>query len=352
MKRGRRVLAMSLVGLPLLASACGSIPPAGGTGTGESEQALYEAAKQEGGLTWLTAYYQQDATQALVDAFEAHYPGVKVTFARQTAQIIYLRLTQEQQAKAHVTDVFSSTDEAQYLEQKKKGRLRRYRPRGSDQLRKEFQHLDPDDTYQLGAVAFVVINYNPGKAGGGPLPTRWTDLLDARYAGRITVGNPTFSGYVGNWVVAMLDKYGEDYFRQLHNNQPKINRSIFDTVTQVVAGERDFGVGSESFSLDRKAAGQPIDVIYPEDDAIAIFSPVAILKDAPHPHAAELFENFMYSRAYSEALVKSYNFPLRRDASAPNRKTLEEIRWYRNTAIRLADGIPQAIELWQKVFGG
>jgi len=345
-----RHLALALAALaPLLGAACGGTPLT--SQPAQSEQQLYEAAKREGSVVWLTAYYPQDATQALVNAFEARYPGVKVSFARQTAQIVYQRLIQEQQAQVPVTDVFSSTDAGQYLEQKRQGHLQPYRPQNITSLQPEFQHLDADDAYQLGAVAFVIMNYNPVKANGTPIPKRWTDLLDPRLKGRITTGNPAFSGYVGNWVVAMLDKYGQDYFRQLSANQPKVNRSINDTVDQVVTGDRTFGVSSENYSLEKKTAGSPIEVVYPEDDAVAIFSPVAIIKDAPHPNAARLFENFMYSREYSQALVKSFNFPLRSDVVSATGKTLHDLKWYHNDPARLTDGVPQAIEIWRSLFG-
>ncbi len=336
---------------PLLATGCGAAAgprPA----DNESEAALYAAAKREGSLVWLAAYYTQDATQALADAFETRYPGVKVTFTRQPAQIVYQRLTQEQQANSQVTDVFSSTDETHYVEQKAKGYLERYRPPNIDQLPLEFRHLDPDDAYQLGAIALVVIDYNSSRAGSGALPHRWLDLLDPSYKGRLSIGDPRFSGYAGNWVVAIIDKYGVDYFRRLSLNQPRVNRSILDPVTQVSAGERDFGVSTVDSSLQKKSVGGPINVVYPDDDAIAIFSPVAILKGAPHPNAARLFENFMYSKTYSETLVKSFNLPLRNDVVPTDGKTLAQIRWYRNSPTRLADGIPQAVDLWRQLFGG
>jgi ABC-type Fe3+ transport system substrate-binding protein len=76
------------------------------------------------------------------------------------------------------------------------------------------------------------------------------------------------------------------------------------------------------------------------------------MKDAPHPNAARLFETFMYSREYSQALVRSYNFPLRSDVTPANGKDLKDLRWYRNQPSRLLEGIPQVIELWRKVFGG
>ena len=53
--------------------------------------------------------------------------------------------------------------------------------------------------------------------------------------------------------------------------------------------------------------------------------------------------NFMYSREYSEALVKSYNYPLRTDVPSANGVKLDKIRWTRNKVERLAAGIPEVV---------
>src|SRR5581483_9671678 len=143
------------------------------------------------------------------------------------------------------------------------------------------------------------------------------------------------------WVVAMNDKYGWDYFKNLAKNNPKIGRSVNDTVTDEVGGERMVGAGPDNYSLEKKAAGNPIDIVYPDDDSILITSPVAVLKDAPHPNAARLFMNFYYSREYSQALVKSFNYPIRIDVPPANGVKLDKIKWYRNKVDRLTAGIPE-----------
>jgi iron(III) transport system substrate-binding protein len=198
-------------------------------------------------------------------------------------------------------------------------------------------------------LGFVIINYAPPSV---PTPPRkWADLLDPQFKDRLTVGHPGFSGFVGNWVVAMNDKFGWDYFTKLGANNPKIGRSINDTVTDIVGGERQVGAGPDNYSLEKKGAGNAIDVQFPEDEAILIVSPVAILKDAPHPNAARLFESFFYTREYSLTMARTFNYPLRPDVPAPSGHAIDQVKWYRNTVDRLTTGIPEVIGKWRETFG-
>src|SRR5262249_31690977 len=200
--------------------------------SGDEEKLLADARK-EGKVVWWTAHYALNVAEAVRDAFVAKYPGIQVEFIRQTAQVIYQRLAQNLKARVREVDVFASTDEAHYLTLKAQRALAAYTPAGISSILKGFQNLDPDGTYHLGALGFVVINHRAKLADP---PHKWTDLLDDKWQGKITLGHPGFSGYVGNWVVAMWDKYGWDYFTKLSKNKPKIARSINDTVTDIVSG--------------------------------------------------------------------------------------------------------------------
>jgi iron(III) transport system substrate-binding protein len=328
--------------------ALDALVPGEAEAAGEDEQKLYADAKKEGKVVWWTSHYALSAAEAVRDAFVAKYPGVQVEFIRQTAQVIYQRLSQNLKARVKELDVFASTDEAHYLTLKSQGVLVPYAPVGISNLPKPFQNIDPDGTYHTGALGFVLINY---RAKLENRPQKWSELLDDKWQGKITLGHPGFSGYVGNWVVAMMDKYGWDYFTKLAKNKPKIARSIFDTVTDIVSGERQVGAGPDNNSLESKAKGNPIEIQFPADDAILIASPVAIMKDAPHPSAAKLFENFFYTREYSTAIAKTFNYPLRSDVEAPSGVPIEKVKWYRNKAERLEKGLPEAIAKWRETFG-
>jgi iron(III) transport system substrate-binding protein len=314
----------------------------------DDEQKLHALARKEGKVVWWTAHYALSAAEAVRDAFVAKYPGIEVEFIRQTAQVVYQRLSQNLKAKVREVDVFASTDEAHYLTLKNQGALAAYTPLGLSNLPKAFQGIDADHTYHVGALGLVLINHRAKLAGP---PQKWTDLYDDKWQKQITVGHPGFSGYVGNWVLAMADKYGWDYFTKLAKGKPKINRSIFDTVTDIVGGERTVGAGPDNLSLESKAKGNPIEIQFPSDDSILIVSPVAILKDAPHPNAARLFESFFYTREYSQTMAKTFNYPLRSDVEAPSGKPIESLKYYRNKAQRLEKGIPEVIAKWRETFG-
>jgi iron(III) transport system substrate-binding protein len=312
------------------------------------EEKLLADAKKEGKVVWWTSHYALSAAEAVRDAFVAKHPGIQVEFIRQTAQVIYQRLAQNLKAKIKEVDVFASTDEAHYLTLKSQGALAPYIPGGIANIPKSFQNIDPDHMYHVGALGLVLINY---RAKLQNQPQKWTDFLQPEWKEKITLGHPGFSGYVGNWVVAMTDKYGWDYFTKLAKNKPKIARSIFDTVTDIVSGERQVGAGPDNQSLESKAKGNPIEIQFPADDSILIASPVAIMKDAPHPNAAKLFENFFYTREYSLTMAKTFNYPLRSDVEAPSGVPLEKLKWYRNKAERLEKGIPEVIAKWRETFG-
>ena len=308
---------------------------------------LYAAAKKEGTVVWWTAHYAQSAADRIREAFKAKYPGIEVSFIRQTAQVVYQRLTQNLKSNVHEVDVFASTDEAHYTALKKQNVLAEFVPADINKVPPSLRNLDPDEMYQIGALGFVLINYNTKVQPAHRFP----QLGDPKWKNQITLGHPAFSGYVGNWVIAMNDRYGWEYFKSIAANNPKIGRSVNDTVTDIVAGERMIGAGPDNYSLERKSQGNPIDVVYPDDEAVLITSPVAVMKDAPHPNAGRLFMNFMYSREYSDALVKSYNYPLRTDVPSANGVKLDKIRWYRNKVARLESGIPEVVARWRELFG-
>ncbi len=334
----------------VLIEACGGGPAKPAVATEADVSKLYDAAKKDGTLTWWTAHYEQSAAETMAAAFKKKYPGVEVNLLRQTAQVINTRLNQELKAGGTDCDVFASTDEGHYPPLIKGNSLAQYTPPDLQLLPKQFQGLNADHLYHLGAIGFNVINYRTDKVTAPP--KKWQDLLDPQWSGKITTGHPGFSGYVGQWATAMLRTYGDKFLQDLAKNKPKINRSVNDTVTDIVSGERLVGAGPDNFSLARKQSGSPIDIVFPTDRAVIVPGPVAILKDSKRPNAARLFVNFMYSKEYSEALVATANYPLRSDVKpAAGVPALEQVKVIRNTVDQLTKDLPDAIAKWRETMG-
>ncbi len=340
-------------GLSALLSACGG-SQSGSTGPAKLAEKdvskLYDAAKKEGQVVWWTAHYEQSAAEKMAAAFKLKYPGIQVDLLRQTAQVLNNRLLQDLKAGQNTCDVFCSTDEGHYPPLKKQGALTAFTPPDIDLLPKEYQKLDPDNQYHLGAIGFVLINYRSDKVTSPP--KSWKDFAqDPQWKGKLTTGHPGFSGYVGQWVTAMLRLNGDQFLKDLKKQDPKVGRSVNDTVTDIVNGERTVGAGPDNFSLAKKASGVAIDIVFPSEGAVIIPGPVGVLAKSQHPNAAQLFTNFMYSKEYSEALVSTSNYPLRADVKVPaGLPSLDKVKAIHNTLDQLA-GINESIAKWREIIG-
>jgi iron(III) transport system substrate-binding protein len=318
----------------------------------QSEAELYEAAKKEGEVTWYVAHYSAENAEAVGAAFTQKYPGVKVNVVRSTAQVAMQRLMQDLQNNAANCDVFSSTDVGHYVQLKKDKRFLKYAPKAASTTFKEFQGLDPDGFYYTTSAGMVLITYNKELVKPEDAPKNWPDLLDPKWKGKVSVGHPAFSGYVGTWVVTMRKLYGWDYFKKLEKNQPQIGRSINDTVTMLQAKERAVAAGPDATTAKAASRGAPLELVYPTDGALLMISPSAIMANAPHPNAAKLLMEFLLGPEHSKIAVEYYGLSLHESVKGqPNMKSAGEVKTIRPTVEEIAKGIPEVIEDWRDVFG-
>ena len=284
--------------------------------------------------------------------FSERYPGVKVNVNRSTAQVAFQRLSQDMRAGVAQVDVLSSTDLSHATILKEEGKLLQYRPENADRLIELFRTADPDNMFQVNHVGLVLIAYNKDKVSEAEAPKSWKDLLDPKWKGKVAVGHPAFSGYVGTWAVMLKKLYGWDYFEKLEKSKPQIGRSIQDTVTMLNAGERVVGASPQATSLISKSRGNPIGLIYPTDGTLIVPSPSMILKNAPHPNAAKLFMEYLTSPAYFRVATKFFSESLRPEVPPPEGgKPLDQIKAVRMSEEELEKGIPEVKELWRDTFG-
>jgi iron(III) transport system substrate-binding protein len=313
---------------------------------------LYAKAKQEGELTWYSVYWPSDRSEKHGAIFTKAFPGVKVNVVRSTAQVAYQRLSQDLQANAANCDVFSTTDMGQFVALKDRGVLMPYRMKSIDQIDSRFHGVDPDDAYQIVNATTVGLAYNTNKVKPEQAPKSWKEFIDPKWKGQSVVGHPGFSGFVGTWVVQMNKLYGWDYFEQLAALKPHVGRSIIDTVTVQVSGERSIGASPSALVLRNAAQGNPIAVSYPEEGSVLMISGSAILKNSKHPNAAKLFMEFLYSSGTAVEDIEEFGIPLRRDTVLPaGFKKLDELKTIRPTIAEIIKGIPELTEKWRDTFG-
>jgi iron(III) transport system substrate-binding protein len=314
-------------------------------------KAIEAAAKKEGELTWYIAHYTSEGAEDLGRGF-TEMTGIKVNVVRTTAQVAYQRLLQDIKNNQTICDVFSSTDVGHYVRLAAEGRFEKYIPESESKIIPAFRNFDPAGFYHPTSAGLVLLTYNSSKVKAEDAPKKWTDLLDIKWKGKVSIGHPGFSGYVGTWVLTMKNLYGWSFFEKLEKNKPQIGRSINDTVTALVAGERQVAAGADGSTLFSAARGNPLAISYPTDGSVLIIAPSAILKGSKHPNAARLFMEYLYSIEASKINVKHFGVPLRPEVpSPPGAKPIGEVKTIRPTVAEINKGIPEVIEQWRDTFG-
>jgi iron(III) transport system substrate-binding protein len=313
---------------------------------------LEAAARTEGSVTWYVAQMSGEAAEAMGHRFTQRYPGISVSVIRTTGQVAYERLQQELKNNTPTCDVFSSTDISQYPALMKRNALAHYEPVNASELAKPYQGLGEAGFYYPTTGSLQILIYNTKTVTGANIPTRCTDLLDPKFNRHVAVAHPAFSGYFGQWVLAMRRLYGWSYFEKLAANNPRIGRSGNDPITMLNAGECVIGTGPASTSTVTAARGNPIGIAYPEDGTVLTVGPSAVVAAAPHPNAARLFMEWLLSRDYADACRDWSLEPVRADAEPlPGIKPIATIKTVTVSAAEIARDLPEAIEQWRDTFG-
>jgi iron(III) transport system substrate-binding protein len=299
--------------------------------------ALIEAAKKEGKVAFYTAMDLQFA-QKLGKAFEAKYPGITARVERSGAERVFQRVAQEYGANIHAVDVVNTADQAHCIIWKRNGWLLPYLP---EDVAQHFdkRYYDPDATSITTRILISPIAYNTKLVKQEEAPKSFKDLLDPKWAGKLVKGHPAYSGTIMNATFEIARDLGWEYFEKLAKQRVMQVQSATDTPKKISLGERAVMVDGAGYLVIRyKEAGQPVEIVYPEEGVPLATGPSAVFKDSPNPNAAKLFQNWMHSREAQQLLVdwaRQYS-PHNQTVEKPGVRPLKDLK--------LMQEDPEAIE--------
>jgi len=183
---------------------------------------------------------------------------------------------------------------------------------------------DADGNWYNDYGGFISIGCNASVVS--KCPTTMADLLDPQYKGQVALnGNPTqaAAAFSGVWAAALanggsLDDIGPgiDFFKKVKaagNFNP-----VEVTPATVQSGETplaiDWDYVNAGLVSTLKKAGVDWQVNVPTDGVFGSYYSQAISKFAPHPAAARLWEEFLYSDEGQNIWLKGLSRPVRLDA--------------------------------------
>ena len=274
---------------------------AGTSSSMAQDSQLVQAARKEGKVVWYTSLALPSST-AIAHAFKTKYTGLDVEVHRTGSQRVLQRVMQEASAGIKNADVIHTSDAGHFELLKDKGMLLKYTPKGVEVFPAGFK--DKDGFYYGMRATLSVIAHNPKAVPEKDAPKTWKDLLNPKWKGKMVSAHPGYSGIIMTHVLALVNLYGWDYFRDLAKNSLHLVQSANDPAGVVASAERPIGVnGAEYFYYKTQKQGNPIQIVYPKEGVPLVVSPVAIAKDAPRLNAARLFTEFIFAKESQQLLA-------------------------------------------------
>ncbi len=260
---------------------------------------LIEGAKKEGLLT-LYATTPIEYLRVIIGGFEKKY-GVKVNLWRARSENVLQRILTESRttvASFDVVECITTPMEAMHRE----GVLQRV----ASPMHEELQPwaLPAHREWAATQLYMFVQSYNTDKVKKEDLPKTYQDLLDPKWKGKLSM-EASDNEWFAEVIKQMGDEKGQKFWRDLvatNGLQLRTGHSLLNNL--VGAGEVPLALtvyNSDPDTLKKK--GSPIDW-FAIEPAIAIPNGVGASRNAPHPHAAILFYDYMLSEEAQQVLAK------------------------------------------------
>ena len=295
-RRGRAVVLAALAAalVAALASTASAsrhaAPPAGPKpATAAQWKALVAKAQQEGSVTIYTVSNPTSYAN-MAAAFKAKY-GITVTVNRNVDNAIVAQINAEESTGKAVADIWVATAKPYIY-----GALNNrwvVDAVGPSFFSKKFDRK----TLMFGkawisgeAVLGEAWNSQAYKGSISGVP----DFTSSSFSGKIGVPDPRVSSSFMDWYLWAEAKWGTGILQKLAAQNPKIYTSTLPMTQAVASGEIVGAPCAAGTAITLKAAGAPIEFkVLPDNWNAPYFG--MILKQAPHPAAAQLLANYMES---------------------------------------------------------
>jgi iron(III) transport system substrate-binding protein len=267
----------------------------------ETTPAMVAAAEKEGKVVWYTAVDVKVA-ENIAKMFREQYPKIQLDVERAGSERVFQRINQEYQSDIRNVDVVNSSDASHFLFWKQQKLLAPHTP--PDVQRFAAQYKDPEGYYAVWRATLSPIAYNVNLVKESEAPKGYQDLLDPKWKGKLVKAHPSYSGTSLTGTYALTKALGWDYLEKLSKNGVQQLQSTTAPPKSIASGERAVMVDGNEYNMfieiDNKS---PVKIVYAKEGTPFVTSPTAIFAAAPHPNAARVLQNFLYTAKAQQVLV-------------------------------------------------
>lgn len=250
-------------------------------------------AEVEGELVFYT-HDSEPAAAGLMEAFSKDFPKIKGKYLRAQTGALYSKVKAERSAGRYLVDVIQFSELTTALDFQKQGGYERYVSPQSDAFPAEYLSSPAGDFFSVG-IGFAGIAYNTEKIKPEDAPKTWKDLLDPRWANKMSVKQSTSGMQFVQWY-ELRKLYGEEFWTAFAKQRARGFDSRAQLFDRLGKGDDSLCVLAEyqGFLL-QKQKGSPIAFVAPADGLTAGPNMMGVADKSPHPQAARLFVDWMMS---------------------------------------------------------
>jgi iron(III) transport system substrate-binding protein len=303
-------------------------------------QRLIAKAREEGSLTLYTSMAPTESGP-LAQAFQQKY-GVKVALWRALSENVLQRALAESRAGRRTLDVIeTNAPEIEAL-----AREQVLAPFESPYLADLPDWAIPSHRRWFSdRVTLWVTGYNTGKVKREELPQTLTGFLSSSWKERLALEATDFD-WMHGVIAVMGEGPGLDFFHRLSALKPQMRKGHVLLAQLVAAGELSLSptiYSSNVASIQSK--GGPIDFMAVQP-LIGRPQALALAASAPHPHAALLFADFVFSPEGMKLLNNMGRIP----SSRTQRTLLDTHKYFMVDPIKSIDAGARWEKLWNELF--
>jgi iron(III) transport system substrate-binding protein len=282
----------------------------------DREKILLEGAKKEGQVTFYTS--NTWVAGPVSQEFEKKYPFIKANVWRSDSKALLKRLTEEVTAGRSIADVVETSPEYMLIMLREKMLQEHFSP--------ELSAYDDEAKIKgkrgvygwTNREIYISLGFNSKLIPPTEAPKNIKDYLDPKWKGKMSIAGTT-TGV--QWVGAILDMMGREFLDKLSAQEINIQNISGAALSGLVAaGEVPLSptiFNSNIFTHKQK--GAPVEW-RPLDPVIAGVGTSGMVLNAPRPHAALLFLDYLHSKFGQEVAMKGGISSARNDIGSLEQK--------------------------------
>jgi iron(III) transport system substrate-binding protein len=279
------------------------------------EKILVEGAKKESQLvlydshTWFKTYVKE---------FEKKYPFITVSEWRNDSKNVIRRALEEFAANRAIVDVIETTAEGMGL-MKRDGLFLEFFTPQARAFPDAVKAKGKNGLYYLGdRETYNSLGFNASLISTAEVPKTLKELLDAKWKGKMSIVS-TSTGV--RWVGVMMETMGREFLDKMAEQELKV-QDMSGAALAGLVGSGEVPLSPAIFDADvtvAKQKGVPIEW-RPLEPVTTTVGYSALSAKAPHPHAALLFLDFLYSKEGQQLIMKGGLWSPREDTGSRTQK--------------------------------